>query len=242
MHTCITSTCSLSLLSFSAEIIGAWIILWPLKQKQKTVINSWKNECSHTSQCFGCPHAWNIFVHISVSYLFFVLGQTILSIEYWATNHPLATQGNKTTTMRERQQRQWQRRKRQQRQWQRRQQQWKHRQWRQRNEDNDNEDNKNKDNDNDDYRGPNCDVRAVSQFCDVFLLVNMCFISYIIIIRGQMDPSIFLQIVQTAALTLFRDNNACQCHHHDYQHHQHHQHHHHQCTIIITIIIIITVL
>ena len=46
------------------------------------------------------------------------------------------------------------------------------------NEDNDNEDNNNKDNDNkdynnnhnhDEYRGPNCDVRAVSQFCDVFV-------------------------------------------------------------------------
>ena len=45
------------------------------------------------------------------------------------------------------------------------------------NEDNDNEDNNNKDNynkdnnndhDYDEYRGPNCDVRAVSQFCDVF--------------------------------------------------------------------------
>ena len=40
-----------------------------------------------------------------------------------------------------------------------------------------NEDNNNKDKDNEDYninhdhdvyRGPNCDVRAVSQFCDVF--------------------------------------------------------------------------
>ena len=40
-------------------------------------------------------------------------------------------------------------------------------------ENNDNKDNDNEDNDNEDYndeyRGPNCDVRAVSQFCDVFL-------------------------------------------------------------------------
>ena len=49
------------------------------------------------------------------------------------------------------------------------------------NEDNDNEDNNNKDNDNEDYnnnhdhdeyRGPNCDVRAVLQFCDVFWSVG----------------------------------------------------------------------
>ena len=66
------------------------------------------------------------------------------------------------------------------------------------NEDNDNEDNDNKDNDNEDndneeddnedinnidndnedyndeYRGPNCDVTAVSQFCDVFVSQVHC--------------------------------------------------------------------
>ena len=50
------------------------------------------------------------------------------------------------------------------------------------NEDNDNKDNYNEDNNNDhdydEYRGPNCDVRAVSQFCDVCLkCVNMIFFS-----------------------------------------------------------------
>ena len=47
------------------------------------------------------------------------------------------------------------------------------------NKDNDNKDNYNKDNNNDhdhdEYRGPNCDFRAVSQFCDVFDFVdNLC--------------------------------------------------------------------
>ena len=43
------------------------------------------------------------------------------------------------------------------------------------NDNRENEDNNNKDNNNEDYsryecRGPNCDVRAVLQFCDVFLV------------------------------------------------------------------------
>ena len=45
------------------------------------------------------------------------------------------------------------------------------------NEDNDNKDNYKKDNNNDhdydEYRGPNCDVRAVLQFCNVFNHLNI---------------------------------------------------------------------